>query len=194
MWSLPSDRASAFMVGPDLFNSLKSEDQFLMWLQCFYYLAGIGSFLVAAAGLVALFFYAKDTKALRRAAQEQLEISIRPYVLFIEDADLLRPFDERNLLLKNLGAGIAINIKWRYKRIATSTWMGVPALAPNGFIRPAVNPRDLLNGKGIECEFESASGARYRSFSFYSEEADRSLEIRHDIQQISGPRKLNEYQ
>jgi hypothetical protein len=45
------------------------------------YIAGIFSSVVGFLGLVALFFYAYDTRKMRLAVQQQLESAITPRVL-----------------------------------------------------------------------------------------------------------------
>jgi hypothetical protein len=64
---------------------------------------------------------ANDQSALSaRIASEQLEGSSRPCVLVLEDADELREFSARNLILQNIGSGPALNIRWRLS--AWSEW------------------------------------------------------------------------
>jgi hypothetical protein len=154
-------------------------------LECWYYVSGIASSFVALGGLIGLAVYAFDTRRLRIAAQQQLETAIRPCVLLMEDADALRDFDHANLILKNAGGGGALNVRWRYKIIADSDWIGCPALAPGEFIRPPVHPRDLLDGNGIECEFTSLSDTRYRA-TVTCGTPGPGLELQHKVELVKG--------
>ena len=109
---------------------------------------------------------ADDQAALSASiASEQLEGSSRPCVLILEDADELREFSARNLILQNIGSGPALNIRWRLS--AWSEWGTAPALSPGGFIRPALKATDVDVAGGAECEFESLSGKAYRTTAKY---------------------------
>lgn len=75
---------------------------------CTYYLAGIVAAVAAVIGLFGLFWYVRETRKLRQIsnrqaeiASEQIESLARPCVLIMEDADQLRAFQDRNLILKN---------------------------------------------------------------------------------------------
>lgn len=113
--------------------------------------------------------------------------TIKPCVLLMEDADRPRDFETSHLIFKNLGAGVALNVRWRYMKIRDSGWTGVPALAPGDFVRAPVHPRDVLEGAGGECEFSSLSGVRYRVVISCPSEMNVSLELRHEFRQIAKP-------
>jgi hypothetical protein len=138
-----------------------------------YYLAGIAAAVVAVIGLIGLFWYVRETRKLRQIsnrqaeiAAEQIESLARPCVLIMEDADQLRAFQDRNLILKNVGNGPALNIRWRLS--AWSDFSTAPALGPTGFIRPALKPPDIDAAGGAECSFTSLGGRSYRSTSKYA--------------------------
>lgn len=154
-----------------------------MTLECWYYIAGIVSTLIALLALVGLTVYALDTRKLRIAGQQQLEATIRPCVLLMEDADVLRDFEHGNLILKNVGAGVALNVRWRYQRTKNSGWIGCPALASSDCIRPQVHPRDVLDGGGVEIEFSSLSDTRYRA-TVTCGSPGSSLEMRHTVETL----------
>jgi hypothetical protein len=152
-----------------------------MTLECWYYASGIASFFVALGGLIGLGWYACETRKLRIAAQQQLEAAIQPCVLLMEDADQLRDFENAFLILKNVGVGVSLNVRWRYRKIANSGWIACPALAPGGFIRPPVHPRDVLNWDGVECEFSSFSGTKYRVINTCGQPGP-SVEMQHKVE------------
>src|SRR5229473_2328288 len=77
-------------------------------------------YVMAIAGVFGLFWYVVETHKLRKISHRQSEIaaaqlenSAKPCVLILEDADQLRAFEDRNLILKNVGTGPALNITWR---------------------------------------------------------------------------------
>jgi hypothetical protein len=154
-----------------------------MTLECWYYIAEIVSAVIALLALVGLIIYAWDTRKLRITNQQQLEATIRPCVLLMEDADVLRDFDHANLILKNVGAGVALNVRWRYQCIKNSGWVGCPALASGDFIRPPVHPRDVLDGSGVEVEFSSLSDTRYRA-TVTCGSPGSSLEMQHKVERL----------
>jgi hypothetical protein len=156
-----------------------------MTLESWYYVSGIASFFVALGGLIGLVAYAFDTRRIRIAGQHQLEAAIRPCVLLMEDADQARDFDHSNLILKNVGVGVSLNVRWRYMKIKNSGWIGCPALAPGEFVRPPVHPRDVLDGNGVECEFSSLSDTKYRVIITYGKPGS-SLELQHKVELVKG--------
>jgi hypothetical protein len=93
-----------------------------MTLECGYYIAGIGSFLVAILGLAGLVYYANETRKLRIAAQEQvarvreqviaaqdqLEAAFTPCVVITQDPT--NDSVDAILYARNVGAGVALNI------------------------------------------------------------------------------------
>lgn len=156
-----------------------------MTMECWYYVAGIASFFVAFLGLIGLVVYACDTRKLRVAAQKQLESTIRPCVLLMEDADQPRDFERAHLIIKNVGAGVGLNIRWRYRKIAHSGWIGCPALAPGDYIRPPVHSKDVRDGEGIDCQFSSLSGTEYRSITTCGMTPGSSLELQHQVELVN---------
>lgn len=127
-----------------------------------YYLSSIS---VAWLGLIGLFRYVRRTKEQVDATLAQVEVSSRPCVLVLEDADELREFSARNLILQNVGSGPALNIRWRLS--AWSEWATAPALSPKGFVRPALRATDVDAAGGAECEFKSLGGKTYRTTAKY---------------------------
>jgi hypothetical protein len=96
------------------------------WLEQAYYVMTI-------VGVFGLFWYVIETYKLRKISHRQSEIaaaqlenSAKPCVLILEDADQLRAFEDRNLILKNVGTGPALNITWRLHK--WSDWSTAPAL------------------------------------------------------------------
>jgi hypothetical protein len=128
---------------------------------------------------------ADDQSALSaRIASEQLEGSSRPCVLVLEDADELREFSARNLILQNIGSGPALNIRWRLS--AWSEWGTAPALSPGGFVRPALRATDVDAAGGAECEFESLSGKPYRTTAQYVRvPPNNTILLKHGFQDTS---------
>jgi len=129
--------------------------------------------VAAVIGLIGLFWYVRETRRLRQISNRQAEIAAqqieslaKPCVLIMEDADQLRAFQDRNLILKNVGTGPALNIRWRL-RTWSSDMATAPALGPTGFIRPALKPPDIDASGGAECTFTSLGGRSYRSTSKY---------------------------
>jgi hypothetical protein len=43
---------------------------------------------------------------------------------------------------------------------------------------------------GVECEFKSLSGTRYRTLSGFSEDTP-NLDLRHEFERVSNPTKVN---
>lgn len=122
-------------------------------------------YVTAIVGVIGLFWYVIETYRLRKISQRQLESLAKPCVLILEDADEIRNFADRNLIIKNVGNGPALNIRWRLS--AWQEWSSAPALSPGGFIRPPLKPKEVDDGGGGECTFVSLGGKRYRSQSKY---------------------------
>jgi hypothetical protein len=156
-----------------------------------YYLAGIVAAVAAVIGLIGLFWYVRETRRLRQISNRQAEIAAqqieslaKPCVLIMEDAGQLRAFQDRNLILKNVGTGPALNIRWRL-RTWSSDMATAPALGPTEFIRPALKPPDIDASGGAECTFTSLGGRSYRSTSKYVRVPPaNSILLEHTFEQI----------
>ena len=129
-------------------------------------------YVATIVGVLGLFWYVIETYRLRKISNRQAEIaaaqlenSAKPCVLILEDADVPRAFSDRNLILKNVGTGPALNITWRLNN--WSDWSTAPALSPGGFIRPPLKSKEVDASGGAECKFTSLSGRSYRSESKY---------------------------
>ena len=65
----------------------------------------IATFFVLSATLIVVAIYTYETKKLRKAAQEQIELQLMPFVLLHNQ--------QSNIVLLNAGYGTAVNIKVR---------------------------------------------------------------------------------
>ena len=167
-----------------------------MTLECGYYIAGIGSFLVAILGLAGLVYYAYETRKLRiaaqeqlgalkeqvRAAQDQLEAAFVPCVVITQDPS--NDSVDATLYARNVGAGVALNTRWRYVKYHDKPWIELPALVVGGSRTLPFKVRDVINGAGIECEFEGLGRIRYRTLSSFSE-TTTDLDLRHQFERLS---------
>ncbi|MHB1838327.1 MAG: hypothetical protein ACYCPD_01065 [Acidobacteriaceae bacterium] len=139
-------------------------------LEHWYYIAGIGSSIAALLGLFGLGFYACETYRLRKVSQEQLEASMIPCVLALEDLSTATFTSSGNLILSNVGVGVALNIRCRYEKEndTEGKWHSFPALSPKGTASLGDDGQNLMIAHGhLVCEFESLSGRRYSSGSWY---------------------------
>lgn len=155
-----------------------------MSLECWYYLAGVVSAAVGAVGLVVLSIYAYDTRQLRVAANEQIEATMKPCALLIPE--LGNNSTGAPLFLKNVGVGVALNVRWRYTGIEHS-WQEFPTLGPGEALRVPFLIRDVINNGALECEFESLSGAHYSTLSGFSENTT-GLDFRHSFKKLRLPK------
>jgi hypothetical protein len=129
-----------------------------MSLECWYYLAGIFSFFVAVGGLIGLIIYAIDTRKMRVAAQEQIEATVTPCVLVFEDPD--NQSVDAPLWFRNVGTGVALNIRWRFMGSTGKSLHEFPALASSYQRKATFLKQQVISYGAVECEFESLSGAR----------------------------------
>jgi hypothetical protein len=155
-----------------------------MHLENLYYLAGIVSALAAVLGLFGLAYYASETRKLRVAAQDQVQNMLKPCVLLIRDHSSSRRFNQTPLIFKNLGTGAALNLRWHLAASETHAWQELPALAPTEICTSHLLIKDVLNGGGsVECEFESITGERYQTHSYYPDSTS-DFDPRHTSKQI----------
>lgn len=151
-----------------------------MSLDHWYYLAGVGSFLVGLGGLIGLIFYAIDTRKIRRSAQQQAEAPFTPCVLIVEN-----PMDhtiDASLYMKNIGSSAALNIQWRL--VKNTPWNETRALGPSEATDLHIEIKDVIDGNGVECLFESLSGAKFSTTSDFSENT-QTLDFRHTFRRAS---------
>jgi hypothetical protein len=137
-----------------------------------YYISGVVTAVAAVVGLVGLMWYAFETRRLRiigghqaESAAAQLERSIIPCVLFVEDSGRLDGSTEQFLFLKNVGAGPTLNIKYRLN--SWGDWATCPPLSSGGSIKPGIKPGELRAAGGAYAEFTSLGGHQYHSRSEY---------------------------
>ncbi|HSY03629.1 MAG TPA: hypothetical protein VK819_15810 [Acidobacteriaceae bacterium] len=152
-----------------------------MSLECWYYIAGIASAAVGLLGLVALIVYAYDTRQIRIAAQDQVEATMKPCAVVIPGSG--NDSVDAPLFLKNVGVGVALNIRWRYTDKADQPWQEFPALGPGESRAVPFLIKHVINGGAVECEFESLSGARYSTLSGFSENT-QNLDFRHSFKKL----------
>jgi hypothetical protein len=107
-------------AGDNLYTSTMS-------LEYWYYIAGIASAVIGLLALVGLGIYAYDTRQLRIAAQDQTEATMKPCAVVVPDPS--NGGIDGPLLLKNVGVGVALNIRWRYTG-KDYPWREFPALGP----------------------------------------------------------------
>lgn len=148
--------------------------------ECWYYVAGIVSSAVAVLGLIALCIYAYDTRQLRAAAQGQVEATMKPCALLMPEFG--NDSTDAPLFLKNVGVGVALNIRWRYTE-KDYPWQEFPALGPGEALKVPFLIKEVINNGAVECEFESLSGARYSTTSFFSEKTT-NLDFRHSFRRV----------
>ena len=148
-----------------------------MSLENAYYIAGIVTAFTSFLGLVGLVIYAVDTRMLRVSSQEQTEAMIRPCVVFVEDPKDQSGITENKLLIRNVGIGAAMNIRWRTTRVPDAKWIEVAALAAHEDRKSALSKTTLVFGISVECQFEGMGGIQYTTLSYFSKDTD--LDIRH---------------
>jgi len=90
------------------------------------------------------------------------------------------------LCLKNVGVGVALNVRWRYTRKENHAWQEFPTLGPREFRHVRFLTKDVIPNGEIECEFESLSGTIYSTLSGFSENT-QNLDFRHSFKKL--PRK-----
>ena len=157
-----------------------------------YYVAGVITAVASILGLAGLAWYAIETRRLRvishrqsETASAQLEGSVVPCVLFLEDPRQSGDATEGYLLLKNVGTGPALNI--RYRLNSWADWATSPALRPGGSIKPGLKSKEVRVGGGAHAEFTSLSGKRYRSRSeFVTVPPANSLLLEHSFEDFVG--------
>jgi hypothetical protein len=154
----------------------------VMSLECWYHIAGIASAVIGFFGLVALIVYAYDTRQLRIAAHEQIEATMKPCALVVPHPD--NESVDAPLFLKNVGVGVALNIRWRYTGKSDHPWQEFPALGPGESRAVSFLIKHVINGGAVECEFVSLSGARYSTLSGFSEDT-QNLDFRHSFKKLS---------
>jgi hypothetical protein len=150
-----------------------------MSLGCWYYIAGIVSAMSAVLGLAGLTWYAIETWKLRKAAQEQVESAIKPCVLFLENPPApgeVGGFDSKHLLIKNVGNGPAINVRWKLNN--QTKWLESAALETGTARESPLYLKSVINQGKIECMFDSINGITYiTETGFSGDESD--LDLRH---------------
>jgi hypothetical protein len=154
-----------------------------MSLEAWYYIAGIVSAAIGLVGLMALIVYARDTRKLRQTAEDQLEGMARPCVLLMMDHVNRGSFDQNPLILRNLGSGVALNIRYRLESSEDSPWVEAPALPIDGRAVSGLYLKHLVTNLPVTCEFESLSGARYRSESYIGVHTT-DLDLRHKFEKL----------
>ena len=153
-----------------------------MSLECWYYIAGIASAVIGFFALIGLAIYAYDTRQLRIAAQDQIEATMKPCAIVVP-----QPGNESvdtPLFLKNVGVGVALNIRWRYTGKAEHSWQEFSALGPGESRAVSFLIKHVINNGAVECEFESLSSTRYSTFSGFSENT-QNLDFRHSFKKLS---------
>lgn len=153
-----------------------------------YYVAGAITAVVSTLGFAGLVWYAIETRRLRIIGQRQSEIasaqlerSVVPCVLFLEDLRQSGDAPDRYLLLENVGAGPALNI--RYRLNSWADWATSPVLRPGESIKPGLKSNEVRVGGGADAEFTSLSGKRYRSKSrFVTIPPANSLLLEHSFE------------
>jgi hypothetical protein len=154
-----------------------------MHLEQWYYIACIVSACAAVLGLGGLVWYAIETWKLRKAAQDQLETMNRPCVLMIENIDQTLGFDNSPLMIENVGAGVALNIRWRVTKPKPGKWQECRSLGAGKFQLSRIYIRHVVDDGPIECEFESLSGFRYLTTAEFSKDSP-NLDLRHTFKKI----------
>ena len=161
-----------------------------MSLEWIYYVAGIVSAIAAIAGLIGLWYYARETYLLRKAAeaqlavsQDQLENSIKPCVLVVKDISNQVSFDKVPLILKNLGAGVALNVRYQLEKNKGGPWIEAPALAVGDSVASHMILKNVLFRNPLVCEFESLSGVKYETTSFISD-LTTDFDLRHTFKRL----------
>ena len=153
-----------------------------MSLECWYYIAGIVSAVIGLIGLIALVIYACDTRQLRHAAQDQVEAMMKPCTLIVQNSE--NDSLDAPLFLKNVGVGVALNVRWRHTRKADYPWQEFPTLGPGESREASLLIKDVINYGAVECEFESLSGAGYSTLSGFSENT-QNLDLRHSFKKLN---------
>jgi len=156
-----------------------------MTLECWYYVAGIVSAVCAVLGLAGLTWYAIETYKLRTAAQDQVESTIKPCVLFLENPPgpaQSKGFDDNGLLIKNVGNGPAINVRWKLN--SQMQWQETAALEVGVARETALHLKSVINHGKIECMFESINGVTYITESGFSGDAS-DLDLRHTFRRVN---------
>jgi hypothetical protein len=164
-----------------------------MSLECWYYVAGIVSAGAAIAGLIGLWYYAKETHRLRVAAdtqlsvaQDQLENGMKPCVLLMAGsvpALATTDFEKEPLFLKNVGSGPALNIKWQFVKNDGGPWNEEPVLPAGSEIKSRLTLRLLFDHGALRCHFESLSGIKYETTSAIGELTTK-FDPRHTFKRI----------
>jgi hypothetical protein len=156
-------------------------DQTALWLQ-------VINLAVLIATLFVLCIYARDTNHIKHASLAQAEAAKQqaegvPCVLVIElPPDLSGRI--RSFALKNVGNGVALNIRGRLP-----SWEKddpVQVLSPGESARTELKPEDLVFKSPFTCAFESLSGIVYQSESSYSKVGDEIVtDLRHTFRKLS---------
>ena len=157
-----------------------------MSLECWYYVSGIVSAVIGLVGLCGLLYYANETRKMRIAAENQVENMSRPCVLFMENppkSGELGGFDWYPLLVKNVGAGAAINIRWRTTNNPRARWVEGPALEAGGCKESKLHIKNVINNGVIECVFESIGGIGYITETGFSGN-ETELDLRHTFRKL----------
>jgi hypothetical protein len=168
-------------------------------------LSQLGQIVIAVLSLPTLYYlvkYANETIMLRRAAEQQLSVSMdsleiqrAPFVFFdIPRGGPLRADDWEGILIINGGEGIALNVRYRVK--GTGTWRSEPYL-PKGESRRIFHEvgdvlsdalRNRLAEAVLEVECASMTGRRYTTLTEIH--ADGNNLTFHSIVRLSAAEKV----
>ncbi len=97
-----------------------------------------------------------------RSTADLVEGNSLPCVVIVQGANHLGDVGiEQNFKLRNLGAGPALNVSWKFEKGATRL---ANSLAPDEEVPIGVGAKDFINnGNRITCQFQSLSQTRYVS-------------------------------
>lgn len=88
----------------------------------------------------------------------------------------MKAFDDNGLLIKNVGKGPAINIRWKLNN--QTKWQEAAALEVGAARETPLHLKSVINQGKIECEFESINGVNYVTESGFSGN-ESELDLRH---------------
>jgi hypothetical protein len=125
-----------------------------VWIQAF---AAVGIVILTFLTLIVLRGYAADTKKIAQASVTQTENSQMPFLVIALQPG--SPSQSQGWGIENQGFGPAINITF----IVGNTRWSKPPLAKGGkhYVHNEVS--QAVGGEGIEIQYESLSGMRYRT-------------------------------
>jgi hypothetical protein len=90
------------------------------------------------------------------------------------------------LCIKNIGAGPALNIRW--KTLNGKNWVEEPVLASGESRLTLMRIKTILNGgRAVTCVYESMSRRGYQTETGFSENT-QDLQLRHSFKELCRPR------